>query len=90
MFNSATHLMFCQSFSITDELLTLLRCKIGTQGVLESRVQMKGWHDLGTRCNYKTYSMFIVATHLISGPNFSVTVELMTYFLGLNGCIGVL
>ena len=78
MFISATHLISWPNFSITDELLTSYWSNIGAQGYLTSGVRSRGSISLVARCNAKTYSMFISATHLILRPNFSITDELLT------------
>ena len=90
MFKSATHLMSSQSFSITDELLTQLCGRIGTQGYLSVGATSRGGMTLASRCNAKTYSMFASATHLISWPSISVTAELLTNLWGEMGAQGYL
>ena len=84
---STTHLTSCPNFSITHQLLTYLwwnRCT----GVHELGVMSKGNMTLAPRCNAKTYSMFVSATHLMFYPNFNITGELLTYFGGKIGTQG--
>ena len=79
---STTHLVFCPNFSFTDEFLTYLLSKIGAEGYISLGVMSRGKMTLAPRCNAKSYSMFVSATHLMFYPNFSITGELLTYIWG--------
>ena len=87
---STTHLVFCPNFSFTDELLTYLLSKIGAEGYISLGVMSRGKMALAHRCNAKSYSMFVSATHLMFYPNFSITNELLTYYCGKIGAQGYL
>ena len=82
MFVSATNLVFCPNFSITDQLFTNLWGKIGAQGSMSLGVTSMANMTLAPRCNAKTHSMFVSATHMILCPNFSITDHLFPYFWG--------
>ena len=88
MFVSATNLVFCPNFSITDQLFTNLWGKIGAQGYMSSGVTSRGNMTLAPRRNAKTHSTFVRATHLIFCPNFSITDQLFTYLWGKIGAQG--
>ena len=87
---SATHLISCLNFSITDELLTNLWGKIGMQGYMTSRITSRGSMTLAPRCNAETYLMLISVTHLISCPNISIAYDLLAYLWGIIGPQGYL
>ena len=85
VFNSATHVISCQSFSITDKILTQLCGRIGAQGYLSVGVTSRCGMTLASGCNAKTYSMYISATHLMSCQSFNITDELWTQLCGKIG-----
>ena len=59
-------------------------------GVLELGVTSKGSMSLATRCNAYSYSVFVIATHVMSCPNFSLIGVILTNLLGSNALKGVL
>ena len=85
MFVSATHLTSCPNFSITGELLTYSWGKIGAQGYMSLGIMSKGNMTLPPTFNVKTYSMFVSATNLMFCPNYSFTLQLLTYLWGEIG-----
>ena len=46
--------------------------------------------SLATRCNANSYSIFVMATHVMCCPNFSLMDVLLTNLLGSNALKGVL
>ena len=90
IFVLATHLISCPNFSFINECLTNLWDQIGTQGYLSEGVTSRGNITLATRCNIRSCFIFVLATHLISCPNFSFINECLTNLWDQIGAQGYL
>ena len=90
MFASSTNLMSSPNFSVIDELLTKFMEQIGIDRVPNWGIVSSGNITLAFGCNAHSKTIIGSSPGLTSRPNFNVTDELLTKFMGQIGADGVL
>ena len=74
----ATHAISYRNFTIKDELLINFWHKIYAMGYFSMGVISSGSMSLATRCNANSCVIFIIITHIMSCPSFSITDKPLT------------
>ena len=90
IFASATQPMSSPNFSVIDELLTKFMEQIGVDRVPNWGIVSSGNITLTFGCNAHSKIIIGSSSDLKSSPNFNVTDELLTKFMGQIGTDGVL